>query len=528
MTATIVGVVAMYAAFILVGWIGSRKVRAGTPADLIVAGRQMPLIVAALTMTATWVDGGYLLGTAEGVYKSSIQLGVQGGVCFGISLIIGGIFFAGIMRRFGFTTLIDPFEARFGRSWAAVLFIPALAGELFWSAELLVALGSSFGVLLDSELSTAILVSAGVTTAYTMLGGMWSVAYTDIFQLALVAIGLLAALPFALSGAGGLVSSWLHYAVARPDGSNVVPLLQSGGTLWTPPSVVAWWDVSLMLIFGGIPWNCYFQRVLSCQSPQRARGHSILAGVLTIAFIVPPLLMGVAALAYPWPSAVRGRLDVSPAETLPMIFAHAVPPAVGFLGTAAIVGAVTSSFSSSILSAGSMLSWNGLKRLVWPSLSLVEMKRVIRSSILLFGAAATLLALKVQSVQALWYFTSDLVFVLLFPQLVSALFDRRVNRFGSIVAFVASLILRAGGGEPLLGMPHFIPYPEIFAPVLPGSPADWYDPQTGAMLFPFKTLAAGVGLVLLPVVSRVTWRWNHPEPLHNPVDREGVLEIVEC
>jgi high affinity choline transporter 7 len=520
MTATIAAVVAMYAAFLVVGWLGSRKAGAGTPADLIVAGRQMPLIVAALTMTATWVDGGYLLGTAEGVYKSSIQLGVQGGLCFGISLIVGGIFFAGIMRRFGFTTLIDPFEARFGKLWAAVLFLPALAGELFWSAELLVALGSSFGVLLDTELTTAILVSAGVTTAYTMLGGMWSVAYTDIFQLALVAIGLVAALPFALSGAGGLVSSWSQYAAARPDGVNLIPLLESGGGLWTPASIVSWWDVSVMLIFGGIPWNCYFLRVLSCQSPQRARQHSILAGVLTIAFIVPPLLMGVAALAYPWPQATLGRLHVTPAETLPTIFAQAVPPLVGFLGTAAIIGAVTSSFSSSILSAGSMLSWNGLKRLLWPSLSILQMKRVIRTSIMFFGAAAAVLALKVQSVQALWFFTSDLVFVLLFPQLVFALFDKRVNCIGSIAAFAVSLVLRAGGGEPLLGLPHFVPYPEIFAGVLPGSPADWYDRQTGAMLFPVKTFAAGAGLVLLPVVSRITRRWNDPRPLHNPVERE--------
>ena len=87
------------------------------------------------------------------------------------------------MRRFGFTTLIDPFEARFGKRWAAVLFLPALAGELFWSAELLVAIGSTFGVLLGMNLTTAILSSAVVTTAYTVLGGMWSVAYTDIFQL---------------------------------------------------------------------------------------------------------------------------------------------------------------------------------------------------------------------------------------------------------------------------------------------------------------------------------------------------------
>ena len=55
------------------------------------------------------------------------------------------------------------------------------------------------------------------------------------------------------------------------------------------------------------------------------------------------------------------------------------------------------------------------------------MARVIRLSILLFGAAATAFALKVRSVQALWFFTSDLVFVLLFPQLVFALFDSKAN-----------------------------------------------------------------------------------------------------
>src|SRR4051812_39572353 len=245
----------MYAAFMAVGWVASRRVRGGTAADLIVAGRAMPWWIAALTMTATWVDGGYLLGTTEGAYKSSIQLGIQGGLCFGISLILGGVFFAGIMRRFGFTTLIDPLEARFGKRWAAVLFLPALAGELFWSAELLVAIGSTFGVLLGMPLTTAILLSALVTTAYTMLGGMWSVAWTDIFQLGLVAIGLAAALPYALAGAGGLHHAWAAYVMARPDGAAVIPPMQSQTSLWTSASVVSWWDTSLMLIFGGIPWN---------------------------------------------------------------------------------------------------------------------------------------------------------------------------------------------------------------------------------------------------------------------------------
>ena len=488
-------VVVMYGLFMAVGWQASRRVRAGSPADLIVAGRDMGVIVAALTMTATWVDGGYLLGTAEGAYKSSTQLGFQGGVSFGFSLILGGLFFARVMRRFGFTTLIDPFEARFGRRWAAVLVLPALAGELFWSAELLVAIGSTFGVLLGMDLTTAILLSAIVTTAYTALGGMWSVAYTDIFQLALVAIGLAIALPFVLNGAGGLAHVVTAYATARPDRTGIVPPLQASSATWTTASIVSWWDTSVMLVFGGIPWNCYFQRVLSCRTPEGARNQSIIAGVLTILLTVPPLLMGMAAFSFPWPADILARLRVTPADTMPLLFARAVPPAVGVLGLAAIIGAVTSSFSSSILSAGSMFSWNCLKRLVWPSLTVVQITRVIRSSILLFGAVATVLALKVQSVQALWFFTSDLVFVLLFPQLLLALFDKRVNLTGSVAAFVVSFVLRVGGGEPLLGLPALIPYPETL---------------------PFKTIAASAGLVLLPVVSRMTARWDEAKPLTNP------------
>jgi len=65
----------------------------------------MPLWLAVLTMTATWVNGGYLLGTVEGTFTSGNPLGAQGGLCFGVSLILGGLFFARRMRRFEFTTL---------------------------------------------------------------------------------------------------------------------------------------------------------------------------------------------------------------------------------------------------------------------------------------------------------------------------------------------------------------------------------------------------------------------------------------
>src|SRR5689334_25410416 len=111
------------AAFLIVGIVAARKAESGSASDLMVAGRRLPRWMALLTMTATWVDGGYLLGTAEGAYRSGVASGVQGGLCFGLSLVLGGLFFARRMRRMQFHTLIDPFESRFGKRWAAVLFL---------------------------------------------------------------------------------------------------------------------------------------------------------------------------------------------------------------------------------------------------------------------------------------------------------------------------------------------------------------------------------------------------------------------
>ena len=488
----------LYAVFLGIGIAGARKVSGGDWKDLLVAGRAMPLWLAVLTMTATWVDGGYLLGTAEGTFKSGIPLGVQGGLCFGISLILGGLFFARRMRRLEFTTLIDPFEARFGGRWAAVLFVPALLGEVFWSAELLVAIGSTFGVMLGMPLTTAILLSALVVTAYTVLGGMWSVAYTDAFQLGLVALGLLAALAVRLAAAGGLRRAWAAYAAARPDGARPAAAAATGGAAAGPAaSIVSWWDVSLMLMLGGIPWNCYFQRVLSCQTP--AQGAVALDPRRPAHDRASPCRRCCSASRR---SPTRGRptscaqLHAQPAQALPMMFQHLRARLGRLLGLGAIIGAVTSSFSASILSAGSMLAWNCVYRLcaARPRPAAADAAdspgdRRCSAPRPPSWRSRCRACRRCGSSRATWSSSCCS------RSWSFALFDPKANRIGSIAAFVVSLVLRLGGGEPLFGIPPSIPYPELFAGVLPGTPGSWYD-AGGALLFPYKTLAALAGLVI--------------------------------
>src|SRR5262249_34946467 len=159
----------------------------------------------------------------------------------------------------------------------------------------------------------------------------------------------------------------------RADRGLFFPPLRPRGEFWTSQTIIGWWDVSLMLVLGGIPWNCYFQRVLSCQTPRKAQLHSYFAGVLTIALTIPPLLLVVAAFKYDGPAELLRQLQEQPSQVLPMLLQYVTPPLVALLGLGAIVGAVTSSFSSSILSAASMVSWNCCYRLLWPRLSVTQM-----------------------------------------------------------------------------------------------------------------------------------------------------------
>lgn len=54
-------------------------------------------------------------------------------------------------------------------------------------------------------------------------------------------------------------------------------------------------DGMLLLIFGGIPWQVYFQRVLSAKSAFNAKILSYVAGVGCVVMAIPSVLIGAIA-----------------------------------------------------------------------------------------------------------------------------------------------------------------------------------------------------------------------------------------
>ena len=86
--------------------------------------------------------------------------------------------------------MIDPLQEKYGARMGGLLYIPALMGEVFWSGAILSALGATVSVVVGLNRSLSVIVSAGIAIFYTLLGGLYSVVYTDVIQLTCIFIGL--------------------------------------------------------------------------------------------------------------------------------------------------------------------------------------------------------------------------------------------------------------------------------------------------------------------------------------------------
>ena len=94
------------------------------------------------------------------------------------------------MRKREYFTMIDPFQEKYGPRMGGLLYIPALLGDIFWSAAILAALGATISVVLNLGRVPSIIVSSCIAMFYTLIGGLYSVTYTDIIQLTCIFLGL--------------------------------------------------------------------------------------------------------------------------------------------------------------------------------------------------------------------------------------------------------------------------------------------------------------------------------------------------
>ncbi|KAK3090092.1 hypothetical protein FSP39_009134 [Pinctada imbricata] len=478
----LLAVILFYVLILLVGLWAARKTRGQTDSEnVMLAGRNIGLLVGVFTMTATWVGGGFINGTTEYIYRDGLAW-CQAPIGYALSLVFGGLFFANKMRSEGYVTMLDPFQRKYGERMGGLLYFPALLGEVFWTAAILAALGATLSVIIDIDQNTAIVLSSCIAVFYTLFGGLYSVAYTDVVQLFCIFIGLWLSIPFALTN------------------ENVGDITVNASSLWIREvdyaSTGLYLDGFLLLTFGGIPWQVYFQRVLSAKTAANAQILSYVAGVGCIIMAIPSVIIGAIATNTNWNNTGYVLEDHRPIPIpdadikliLPMVLQYLTPTWVSFFGLGAVSAAVMSSADSSILSASAMFARNIYKLIFRQNASENEILWVMRIAIFGVGILATAMAISVDSIYMLWYLCSDLVYVILFPQLTCVVYVKGANTYGSLAGFVIGLLLRILGGEPSLGIPAVMKYP-------------WYDYGGSTQMFPFKTLCMLITFCLILGVS---------------------------
>lgn len=203
---------------------------------------------------------------------------------------------------------------------------------------------------------------------------------------------------------------------------------------------------------------------------------------------------------------------------LPLVLQNLTPSYVAFIGLGAVSAAVMSSADSSVLSASSMFARNIYKSLLREKVSLAlssrqgpsslhakvtttmnylnrfqasekEILMAMKMATFGVGALATGMAILIPSVYGLWFLCSDLVYCVLFPQLLLVLHYKNVNTYGSLTGYIIAMLLRLLGGEVILALPPAIHY--------------IYMAEDGiTQLFPFRTFT-----MLLSLVTIVFFSW---------------------
>ena len=83
-----------------------------------------------------------------------------------------------------------------------IVYLPSCIGDVCWTAAVLSALGTTLSVILDIDIKLSVVLSAAVAVSYTLVGGMFSVAYTDVIQIVFIFGGLWLAIPFMWTAEG--------------------------------------------------------------------------------------------------------------------------------------------------------------------------------------------------------------------------------------------------------------------------------------------------------------------------------------
>jgi len=426
-------VVAYLLVTIAIGLWAARRVH--NSKDYVVAGRSLPLYMNTATVFATWFGAESVLSVSVEFSKSGL-----GGIIadpFGSSmcLVIVAVFFARAFYRMDLLTIGDFYRKRYGKTMELGTSVIISISYLGWTAAQLTALGLVFSTLTDGaiSLSTGILISGAVVLAYTIWGGMWSVAVTDLFQSVMIIVGL-------------AIVAWIVGDMAGGPGKVIAAAAEGGKFEFWPKGGTKEWlafvTAFLTLAIGSIPQQDIFQRVTSAKDEKTAVLGSLLGGVVYFCFVFVPIYIVLAALLV---DPALGRLlsaeDAREMQRiLPSFILEHTPLWIKVLFFGALLSAILSTASGAIIAPTSLCTENIIRPL-YPRMSDRQFLLTLRVVLVTFTLAALIFALN--SKQTMYDMVQNAYTVTLVAALVplaAGVFWKRANNLGAVLSSLFGLV----------------------------------------------------------------------------------------
>lgn len=336
---------------ILIGVYAATRVK--NSKDYVVAGRSLPIYIVTGTVFATWFGSETVLG----ISSTFLQDGMAGIVAdpFGSSLclILVGLFFAKPLYRLKLLTIGDYYRRRYDHVVEVATSIFIILSYLGWVSAQMTALGLVFNILSGGQIDnhTGIMIGAVIVLAYTLFGGMWSVALTDFFQMSIIIVGLgyIAWLVSGMVGGPGVV---IHHMETHGK-LNLLPALN-------PRDIIAFVAAWTTMMLGSIPQQDVFQRVMSAKDENTAMRGSVLGGSLYFFFAFVPIFIGYSAFLL-MPDMVNKLLDSDAQRILPNLILEHTPMFAQVMFFGALLSAIMSTASGTILAPSATFTENILK-----------------------------------------------------------------------------------------------------------------------------------------------------------------------
>lgn len=356
-----------------------------TPQDYFLAGRQVHLFPLTMTLVATQIGGGLVLGTAQESYQHGWSVLVYPlGQAMGFILLAAGI--GSKMAEAKVSTVAELFEKSFHSTWlrkgASLLSILSLfmifIGQLVASNKFMISLGLTE--------TWVFLLFWGVVIAYTVLGGLKAVIATDVVQaLFFLIIFLLALL--------------LH---TTPTSLQEVPFSSETGALMTG------WLV-LPMLFACIGQDMG-QRCFAADSPRTITRAAYSAALITFFTGLVPVYFGILAHRASLTIPEGGSVFMAAMEQL-------TNPFVTALAACAVIAAIVST-ADSLLNA---ISSNLTQDFRWPLRPLLA-ARIATTIIALSGLWASFY---LENILGILLQSYELSLSMLFVPVMVALFQKQ-------------------------------------------------------------------------------------------------------